>query len=53
MADYIEQDIVRRAGFIDFLASRWAPVGVTNDPTQLNANWDDNVEKSWKRNDPS
>jgi hypothetical protein len=29
--------------FIAFLASRWAPQGVANDPTNLNANWAGNV----------
>jgi hypothetical protein len=29
--------------FIRFLAARWAPVGVENDPTNLNANWAGNV----------
>ena len=33
----------RRAEFIQFLGSRWAPVGVTNDPTNLNVNWVPNV----------
>ena len=29
--------------FIRFLAARWAPVGVANDPTNLNINWAGNV----------
>ncbi len=29
--------------FTKFMAARWAPVGVENDPTNLNANWPGNV----------
>lgn len=29
--------------FLAFLAARWAPIGVANDPTNLNANWLGNV----------
>lgn len=29
--------------FLAFFASKWAPRGVQNDPTDLNANWLDNV----------
>lgn len=29
--------------FVRFLGNRWAPVGATNDPTNLNANWVTNV----------
>jgi hypothetical protein len=29
--------------FIRFLAARWAPIGVANDPTNLNSNWAGNV----------
>ena len=29
--------------FTEFFASRWAPIGVANDPTNLNANWLKNV----------
>lgn len=31
--------------FIHFWAARWAPVGVTNDPSNLNKNWPVNVLK--------
>ncbi len=33
--------------FIRMWAARWAPVGVTNDPHGLNANWPGNVLKFW------
>ena len=29
--------------FIQFLGKRWAPIGVANDPTDLNRNWVPNV----------
>lgn len=29
--------------FTKFMAARWAPPGVTNDPTNLNAHWPGNV----------
>jgi hypothetical protein len=32
--------------FVDFMAARWAPVGVANDPNNLNANWPTNVRSS-------
>ncbi len=32
-------------GFVEFMASRWAPTGVANDPDGLNKNWPGNV---WK-----
>jgi hypothetical protein len=31
--------------FVDYMASRWAPRGVENDPNDLNAHWPKNV---WK-----
>ncbi len=34
--------------FIRFLAARWAPVGVANDPTNLNINWAGNVIKIYR-----
>jgi hypothetical protein len=33
--------------FVTFWAARWAPQGVANDPTNLNANWPGNVYKNW------
>lgn len=43
------QDFVLAIGeesrFIDFLAARWAPRGVKNDPNDLNKNWPKNVKK--------
>jgi hypothetical protein len=37
-----------RASFIRAWASRWAPIGATNDPTSLNANWPRNVLRLWQ-----
>jgi hypothetical protein len=37
-----------RGTFIRAWASRWAPVGATNDPTSLNANWPRNVLRLWQ-----
>lgn len=30
-------------GFVSYLGAKWAPLGVSNDPTNLNANWIPNV----------
>ena len=30
-------------GFVEFMALRWAPLGVGNDPDNLNAHWPGNV----------
>lgn len=35
--------------FITFLGSRYAPIGATNDPTNLNANWVKNVKRIYAR----
>ena len=35
--------------YLEFLASRYAPIGVANDPTNLNQNWIKNVR--WFLND--
>ena len=45
MSDYIKQ--TDPDGFVEFWAKRWAPVGASNDPTKLNANWPKNVKKAW------
>ena len=34
--------------FTKFMASRWAPVGTENDPTNLNANWPGNVWRAYQ-----
>ncbi len=34
--------------FIEFLGSRYAPVGAKNDPTNLNKNWIKNVKRGVK-----
>lgn len=46
LSDYVLQPATPGKGpvdFIAFLASRWAPQGAANDPTDLNANWAHNV----------
>ncbi|MGH8011556.1 MAG: hypothetical protein ACREQ4_03515 [Candidatus Binataceae bacterium] len=35
--------------FVKYFASRWAPAGVVNDPTDLNAHWQRNAEALYKR----
>ena len=35
----------KKYSFISFLGSRYAPVGVTNDPNNLNSNWVKNLNK--------
>lgn len=38
-------DAGRQGEFLDFLASRYAPLGAANDPYNLNVNWQRNVTK--------
>lgn len=45
MQEYVADHDPR--GFVDYFASKWAPVGVSNDPTSLNSNWPRNVFKLW------
>lgn len=42
----------RPGKFVDFMQQRWAPVGVKNDPHNLNKNWAPNVRSSLQ-NDPN
>lgn len=35
--------------FIAFLGARWAPIGVVNDPGNLNTHWIGNVQKIYAR----
>lgn len=37
-----------KGDFIQFMGGRWAPIGVSNDPTNLNKNWVPNVSKFHK-----
>ena len=37
----------RKESFVAFWANRWAPVGASNDPAGLNANWARNVDRLW------
>lgn len=41
MSDYLMAH--DHEGFVAYFASKWAPVGVANDPTNLNKNWTGNV----------
>lgn len=40
---YASQSKQKYVDYIQFLASRYAPIGVSNDPTGLNGNWERNV----------
>lgn len=46
MSDWIRAHA--KQDFVAFWAARWAPVGASNDPTHLNANWPKNVLAGWK-----
>lgn len=45
MSDWIKEDHPRE--FVNYMGSKWAPVGATNDPTNLNQNWPNNVAHGW------
>jgi hypothetical protein len=38
--------------FVDFFRDRYAPIGASNDPNNLNINWAGNVRKALKRHYP-
>lgn len=40
----------RPGKFVDFMQQRWAPVGVANDPNNLNKNWAGNVRGALQSN---
>lgn len=40
----------RPGKFVDFMQQRWAPIGVSNDPHNLNKNWGGNVRKALQSN---
>lgn len=44
----VNQQIVYNSRFIAYFASIWAPVGASNDPTGLNANWLGNCTKFYQ-----
>lgn len=48
MSDWVKQDPQRLKDFVAFWGARWAPIGVANDPTNLNANWVLNVTTMWE-----
>lgn len=50
MMDYISLDDEHARAFVSYLGSIWAPIGVDNDPTNLNKNWVPNVLKLWRIN---
>lgn len=33
--------------YVEYFGSQWAPIGVENDPHNLNVNWVPNVKKFW------
>lgn len=39
-----------KAPFLEYLASKYAPIGVANDPTNLNKNWLNNVRYFMAKN---
>lgn len=47
MSDWVKTQ--NQPAFVAFWAHRWAPVGASNDPTSLNANWPVNVLKLWMK----
>ncbi len=49
MSDFLTDTDAARPAFVQFWARRWAPVGASNDPSGLNANWPKNVEQLWLR----
>lgn len=49
--NFVRWDQDGRPGkFIDYMQQRWAPIGVANDPKNLNVNWAGNVRKALKQN---
>ncbi len=49
--NFVRWDQAGRPGkFVDFMQQRWAPIGVSNDPKNLNKNWSGNVRKSLQQN---
>jgi hypothetical protein len=45
MSDYVKAE--HGADFVGYFGSKWAPVGATNDPNNLNTNWVTNVSAFW------
>lgn len=45
LCDYVKAH--HAESFVAFWGARWAPRGVANDPTDLNAHWAPNVTKLW------
>ena len=46
MSDFVKTS--QASGYVAFWGARWAPKGVANDPTGLNANWTKNVSQLWE-----
>lgn len=42
---HARRDFKGQGDFIEFLGSRYAPIGATNDPNNLNKNWITNVKR--------
>ncbi len=47
LSDFVKLSQTEQSNFVSFWAHRWAPEGVSNDPTNLNQNWPVNVLKFW------
>jgi hypothetical protein len=47
MRDFIKTSGLEQA-FVAFWGGRWAPMGASNDPSNLNRNWPSNVWTIWK-----
>lgn len=35
--------------FVRYMGAKWAPIGASNDPNDLNANWVSNVLSAWNK----
>lgn len=50
-SNFVRWDQAGRPGkFVDFMQQRWAPIGVANDPNNLNKNWAPNVRGALQQN---
>lgn len=48
-ARWIGSGQMQQTPFVDFMQKRWAPIGVANDPNNLNSNWAGNVRKALQK----
>lgn len=47
--NYVSRRVLYSTAFIEYVASRYAPVGASNDPHNLNNNWITNVCQWYRR----